>query len=480
MKLLLTLILFTVLIFPITTVYATTPVTTSYISDNEKVILTMHHEDASLIGEIDAKVRQDLAALEHAFLKLQNDGLLDKNFPRLAIIATMNYDVANRFEAAPTLLYRSDSAFKVSVHPESPKFEPVHLGKVYVIQTSPGLLNFEDLALMMTKLTMLDAQNALISIRNEEELKESRSSSIFDEIMRINFAFGKDNIVQNGLRIEGFWESGNTRYTIVETPETVIKELPQFDVYLGKPMWAPLVRNDMLGRIVALASKDEAMIYDIKNEKQHVLNLNFEYIDPEAKRSAQYMVYQRVEFAMHEMENKVFVLSFGSMGQIIVAYALDLDTGVWTRELEAGSVSDEVWMNLSHGLWLEFSPALKSNRIENIHVVTNEEEIRNWSEMTGQRFVEEELPEQEPNVPAVEDPTEVEEPSPPIEEEIILEEELVIDETEGAVLEQEGTSTLEPWTLLLLFAPLAFSYMILRNTKKRTRAKYSRSTKKKR
>ncbi len=154
-------------------------------------------------------------------------------------------------------------------------------------------------------------------------------------------------------------------------------ELEPVDVYIGRPSWPPTGRNDMQGRLIAYASKDQAIIYDIVNGKYHILNLDFEYKDADAKQAAAYMEYQRVEFAMHAKENKVYVLPFGRMGMIIIAYSLDLDSGKWVRELEDALISDEVWGNRFNGIWIDFVPAITSRRIKNIDILTSEEEIAN-------------------------------------------------------------------------------------------------------
>jgi hypothetical protein len=69
-------------------VSATVPVSTGYKGPGQTVFVVMHYEDASAIRHIQAKLEQDLIALEQAFAKLQNDGVLDPDFPRLVIVAT--------------------------------------------------------------------------------------------------------------------------------------------------------------------------------------------------------------------------------------------------------------------------------------------------------------------------------------------------------------------------------------------------------
>jgi hypothetical protein len=87
-----------------------------------------------------------------------------------------------------------------------------------------------------------------------------------------------------------------------------------------------------------------------------------------------------VHFAADAVENKVYVLPFGTMGWINVVYSLDLDTGEWTRELVGGLVSDEVRRNTYNRIWIDFVSAVPDRKIVgNVDILTEE-----WTE--GQNF----------------------------------------------------------------------------------------------
>jgi hypothetical protein len=366
---------------------ATVDVSSGYKGQGQTVFIAMHYECVSPVGHIQARLEQDLIALEYAFAKLQNEGFLDPDFPRLVIVAGKHFNIDKRFEIAPTVLSLTNTAILVCNNHDSRKFAPENLGPTYVIRTSIGLLSYEDLAAMMIHLGGLNEATPAITIESEEKLLTARNHPTFKEIMNLSVRIDEENITSGNLRLSTLWDAGKTQFSLLDEAGNTIKELEPVDIYIGRPSWPPAERSDMQGRLIAYASKDKAIIYDIVKGKYYELNLDFEYKDPDAKKEAAFIEYENVEFTMHPTENKVFVLPFGSRGMIIITYSLDLNTGKWVRELEGRVAHDIIWENKFNGTWYDFVSAVNIRRILNMAILTSDEEIAFYEKYFGQNIV---------------------------------------------------------------------------------------------
>lgn len=464
-------------------VSATVPFSSGYKGQEQTVFIAMHYEDASPIGPIRAGIEQDLFVLEYAFAKLQSEGFLDPDFPRLVIVAGKHFNVDKRFEIAPTMLSFTDSAFLVCNNPGTRKFAPENLGPTYVISTSIGLLSYEDLAAMMIHLGGLNEATPAITIESEEKLLTARNHPSFKEIMNLSVKRDEENIASGNLRLSTLWDVGKTQYSLIDETGNTITELEPVDIYIGRPSWPPAERSDMQGRLIAYASKDKAIIYDVVKGKYYELNLDFEYKDPGAKQAAAYMEYQRIAFMMHATENKVYVLPFERMNMIIIAYSLDLDTGRWTRELEAWSISDQVWGNIDRGVWIGFVPAITIEKILNVNILTNDEQIAFYNKYFGQNIVKDdqaaavELPAKDQQAGTdkndIQEETSVvnealDEPEITVTDKISVNDETVTyDDTVQSAEDSEGQEGFNRvWWLLLIIFPAAAFIFFFRNWRK--------------
>ncbi|MBS3976040.1 MAG: hypothetical protein KGZ75_04840 [Syntrophomonadaceae bacterium] len=362
---------------------ATVPVSSGYKSPGEVVFIVMHYEDASAIAPIQLKLEQDLLALEHAFKTLQKEGKLDPDFPRLVIIASKYYRLENRFETAPAELSFTNSATFVSNHPESPQFEPKELGPAYVIRISTGLLNYRDLAAMMPLLGGLNDQAPRITINSEEKLAVWKRQPDFERLISLINVPEEFGAVAGGFRIAALWKAETTFYSLTDEEGNKILDLFPANIYKGRPAWAPVERPELHARILAYATDEQVIIYDFTKGTYIIyhLNLDFTFNDRRIQEIFDGMRDAiHVHFAVDAVEDKVYVLPFGRMGWINVVYSLDLDTGAWTRELEGGLVSDEVWKNKQNGSWIDFISAVPDRKIVgNVDILTEE-----WTE--GQNF----------------------------------------------------------------------------------------------
>ena len=366
---------------------ATVPVSSGYKSPGEVVFIAMHYEDASSIAPIQLKLEQDLFALEHAFKTLQKEGKLDPDFPRLVIIASKYHRLENRFETAPAELSFTNSATFVSNHPESPQFEPKELGPAYVIRISTGLLNYRDLAAMMPLLGGLNDQAPRITIKSEEKLAVWKRQPAFERLISSINVPEEFGAIAGGYRIAALWKAETTFYSLIDEEGNKIVDLPPANIYKGRPAWAPVERPELHGRILAYATDEQVIIYDLtKGSDRYIyyhLNLDFTFKDREIQEIFDVMRDVdaiHVHFAVDAVENKVYVFPYGGMGWINVVYSLDLDTGAWTRELEGELVSDEVWTNIQNGIWIDFISAVPDRKIVgNVDILTEE-----WTE--GQNF----------------------------------------------------------------------------------------------
>ena len=360
---------------------ATVPVSSGYISPGEVVFMAMHYEDATAIEPILLTLGQDLLALEHAFQTLQKEGKLDPDFPRLVIIASKYYRLEYRFEVSPAELYFTNSATFISNHPDSPHFEPKELGPAYVIRISTGLLNYRDLAAMLPLLGGLNDQNLKITINSEEKLAVWKRQPDFERLTSLINVPEEFGAVAGGLRIAALWKAETTFYSLTDKEGNKILDLFPANIYKGRPAWAPALRPELHGRILAYATDEQVIINDITRGDRYHLNLDFTFNDPRIQEIFDGMRDAiHVHFAVDAVENKVYVLPFGRMGWINVVYALDLDTGEWRRELEVELVSDEVRRNTYDRIWIDFVSAVPDRKIVgNVDILTEE-----WTE--GQNF----------------------------------------------------------------------------------------------
>ena len=364
---------------------ATVPVSSGYKSPGEVVFIAMHYEDASAIAPIQLKLEQDLFALEHAFKTLQKEGKLDPDFPRLVIIASKYYRLENMFEKAPAELSFTNSATFVSNHPESPQFEPKELGPAYVIRISTGLLNYRDLAAMMPLLGGLNYQAPRIMINSEEELVAGVRYPDFERLLNFEVKVEEYGAAIGGYSIAALWRAEEMLYSVMDKDGNKVLDLLPAGIYKGRPSWAPALRPEFHGRILAYASEEQVKIHDLAKGHYHALSLDFDFTfaDPTIHDIWRDGV-QRVRFAMHATESKLYVLPFAAREfYISVVYSLDLDTGEWARELasELGDLTllSEVWTNIENRVWIEFVSAVPDGKIMNVDILTEE-----WTE--GQNF----------------------------------------------------------------------------------------------
>ncbi|MBS3989478.1 MAG: hypothetical protein KGZ44_05990 [Dethiobacter sp.] len=355
---------------------ATVPVSSGYISPGEVVFIAMHYEDVSPVGPLQVKLEQDLIAIEHVFKTLQREGKLDQDFPRLVIVAAKYYELENRFETAPAVLSLTNSATLVCNHPESSQFEPKELGSAYVISISTGLLNYRDLMALMLLAGGLNDQYPRITINSEEELAVGVKHPDFESLLNFEVKNEEYGPAIGGYIIASLWRAEEMLYSLMDKDGNKVLDLLPAGIYKGRPSWAPALRPEFHGRILAYASEEQVKIHDLAKGHYHALSLDFTFADTAIHEIWRDGV-QRVRFAMHATENKIYVLPFAAREfYISVVYSLDLDTGEWARELasELGDLTllSEVWTNIENRVWTEFVSAVPDGKILNIDILTEE------------------------------------------------------------------------------------------------------------
>jgi len=441
-----------ILLVPIN-VEATVPVSSGFASPEDAVLIAIHYEDASDTGHIFANLTQDLVALEYAFTSMLNEGKLDANFPKLVIVATKYYREDNRFETEPTVISFTDSASLVSIHPDSPQFKPKDLGRAYVIKTSLGLLNYEDIIATMLKLSDLNEKNRSIEIKNEEELNILKARPEFKRFMNFQIEGQKSETASGGKVITSSWKAGITHYFLSDEAGNIITEFKTAVTYLAKPSWPPLERTELQGRILAFASDEEVFIYDVHNDIYHTLNLDFQFDDASNKDIFMGMEnIQGVGFAVHTKEDKIYVLPFLRMGVLNIIYSLDLNTDEWIRVAEGWEASDMYFENIESKLWIEFVPALPNRRSMNIDVVTKDWTIGQNAPF-GDNMVSEEKPQPDDSVPVE---------KKPMQDEIATESDGLAQETEKPNRVHNGNSVL--WLVLPIIAAITILIYIKRKS----------------
>ena len=437
-------------------VNATVPVSSGYEGPESIVFISMHYEDMSAIEPLQVKLEQDLIALEHVFKTLQTEGKLDSDYPRLAIIASKYFEVDRRFGTIPTVLFFTNSATFVCNNPDLLQFEPRGLGPAYVIHTNTGLLNYSDIVAMMLLMSELSDQSPNITISYEEDLDAGKMHIDYERLMNLNVKHEEYPDPTGEYRIIAEWRAQAMHYLLLDMQDNVVHDFKSPGIYKGTPSWAPVERPDFHGRILAYASSDQAIIYDIIKERYHTLNLDFTFEDPSIQELFDiYDGVQRVRFAMHSTENKVYVLPYAANAFYISAvYSLDLDTGEWFRELENYTLISEVWENIYNAVWISFIPAVPDRKILNVDILSEP-----WA--TGQNApkfnIEDEqaVIEEQPN-----------EPEPILEEEPVTtpENEPILDEEDA-----DGPRNAQVYLWLLLIIPVAgLVYLILKKGKKRS------------
>jgi len=329
------------------------------------------------------RFEQDLLALEHAFKTLQKEGKLDPDFPRLVIIASKYYRLDNRFGTAPAELSFTNSATFVSNLPDSPHFAPKELGPAYVIRISTGLLNYRDLAAMLPLLGGLNDRNPKITINSEEELAVWKRQPDFERLTSLINVPEEFGAVAGGLRIAALWKAETTFYSLTDEEGNKILDLFPANIYMGRPAWVPVERPELHDRVLAYATDEQVIIHDIAGGNRYHLNLDFTFNNPEIQGVFDAMRMRdgiQVNFAVDAVRNKVYVLPFGTMEWMPVVYALDLDTGEWTRELEGDLLTYEARENIYNNSWISFVSAAPDRKtVGNVDILTEE-----WT--AGQNF----------------------------------------------------------------------------------------------
>lgn len=332
----------------------------------EPFFICVYYEDVSVIGHVLSALEQNLEALEYIVSRLKIEGKLDMDFPGVIINARKQYEVDNRFETMETTLSFTNSATFVCTNPDVRKFEPVKLGPSYLIETTTGLLSFEDLLALIIRLRELNGETPKITIASEEDLSIGKVNPDFERFKNIQIQYGMPYTSSGNLSLLPVWDAQILRYSLIDPKGNTIEELVPADIYIGHLAWPSTERMDLSGRFIAYASTEKAIVYDAAKDVYHTLDFDFAFQDEYAQREFEWFGrVQRVEFAVHKSEDIIYVFPFGRGLSLTVIYSLDLNSGVWLREYEEWTLYEKVWSNRDAGVWLPLPRATLDQRTIN-------------------------------------------------------------------------------------------------------------------
>jgi len=282
----------------------------------------------------------------------------------LVIEATKQFALTNRFETKSTRISLAEQVTLVCNNPDMPQFDPRPLGPAYVIETTTGLLEFNDLLAMIIMLPDLGRKEQVLEIAQEESLDQKKRTRRHRRYVDLNIFADTTSIGPGQNRIASEWQSRTTRYILQGVASDKEVHLEPLEVYITTPTWPPAVPGETSAHILGYASPQKIVLYDIERGVYHMQNI--EGISPDG------MSVQQVRFMKDQESGKIYAVVSGILGTLLGAFSLDLSTGGWERayqDMPLYQASDIINSRMFDGFLLPFAPAFPSGVLRNADVI---------------------------------------------------------------------------------------------------------------
>ncbi|MBS3885752.1 MAG: hypothetical protein KGZ56_01730 [Dethiobacter sp.] len=256
---------------------------TLLVSQHGSVFIVIHEDETADLAPIIAKMEHDIHALEVVFRQMLDDGKLDGRHRTLVINAGFYGSATTRFSHAPTGLYRTNWAalfgWGISLdnivrlrESGARRGEVLPLGRTYVIDTSTGLLNLNDLLVLMHLLPATDDTRAAKEIRNEAELLEAKKQIPSGLVDGMAFGIGPpwvwSPVHVGGDYFTAVWQGGVVTYYLRSIKEGEKVPLPVLPHYLLRPVW-----GKWFPRLMVYADEKVLTVIDRYRNKRFTVNL---------------------------------------------------------------------------------------------------------------------------------------------------------------------------------------------------------------
>ncbi|HSW67623.1 MAG TPA: hypothetical protein VLH16_03500, partial [Bacteroidales bacterium] len=226
-----------------------------------------------------------------------------------------------RFEHQPTILTFSPSTDIICNNPDMKQFPPISLGKSYIIRTTTGLLNFDDLLALIVKLPKLTSSNQIISLTEEEELQLAKESKLFQEYWDIEY-INEIALNQNHYpRIRARIHRGEALYSVFPSEQTMPFELPLLESPFAPLQHLLFTHDEFPNAFVSIACSQGAILANAKNGLQYPLE--FKELLPQTNYIHNVRFYH-----FPEMESILTNIT-GAFGMVLATYLFDLNALEW-------------------------------------------------------------------------------------------------------------------------------------------------------
>lgn len=255
---------------------ATVPVSSTIVGQNHSVYVSLYYEDADEgMAVLKARLQQDIHALEHVFRSLQETGELDGRYPILLVRAGYHPTAESGFAPAAATLSRTPAVALTGGFPvEGPLhgiYRTENLGRAYVIDTTTGLLSFDDLLALVLLLPRLNEQNPVLIVNDEEILAQIKNSQKYQAFSNLRLELRPFVTWGTPEGIEGLapvWQAGVFSYRAYDLLGNRLFELQPLDYYLAKPSWSPPIP-----RFLAYTTEKELYFIELFSRKTHRIDL---------------------------------------------------------------------------------------------------------------------------------------------------------------------------------------------------------------
>lgn len=280
------LTLFIILLFCPTNVFSASPWhkhPTLLVSQHGSVFIVIHEDETADLAPIIAKMEHDIHALEVVFRQMLDDGRLDGRHRTLVINAGFYGSATARFSHVTTRLYRTNraalSGWGISLdaivrlrESGARRGEVLSLGRAYVIDTSTGLLNLNDLLALIHLLPATDDTRAAKEIRNEAELLAAKKQIPPGLVDGMVFGIGPpwvwSYVHVGGDYFTAIWQGGVVTYSLRTTKEGEKVPLPVLPHYLLRPVW-----GEWFPRLMVYADEKVLTVIDRYRNKRFTVKL---------------------------------------------------------------------------------------------------------------------------------------------------------------------------------------------------------------
>lgn len=287
-------------------------------------------------------------------------GIIDRNFKNLVIVATKSFDLTARFEHQPTILTFSPNTNIICNNPDMKQFLPISLGQSYIIRTTTGLLNFDDLPAFLIKLPKLTSGNQIINITEEEDLRLAKDSKPFQEYSDKEYineiTLSQDQYPKIMARVH----RGEATYTIFSSEQTEPFEIPLLESPFTPLQFLLFKHKEQSNAFVSMACSQRAIMANAKNGLQHPLE--FKELDTQTQS------IHNVRFYHFPERESILTNITGAFGMVLATYLFDLNALEW-KPLHVTTADytmpDSIANLKSNNLLIPFTPVFDVLSIRN-------------------------------------------------------------------------------------------------------------------